>query len=35
MRMLFHTPCGDCLDRMNFLGKQSGVELINPSVINV
>jgi hypothetical protein len=33
--MRFHTLCGDYLDTMNSVGKQSGMELINPSVIFV
>ena len=35
MRARFHKSCGDYLDRMNSIGKQSGMELINPSVISV
>ena len=31
--MRFHKLCGDCLDRMNSVGKESGAELINSSVI--
>ena len=33
--MRFHKLCGDCLDRMNSVGKESGAELINSSEIFV